>query len=167
MTSLYNRATPRQTKVLKIIEGAVRNAVDAHKNWPIGEPRLPRSIAKRAAGTLTAAWPSVLALPLVASDRGDDYLGIISANVRPPCEPSVDRSGTNRSGDASYRSWRIPVRRIAAAIAYETGQAKRAGNTERAAALIDVLRLLDDVLKRDAPPKPPEKLYFKRAPSLP
>jgi hypothetical protein len=23
-------------------------------------------------------------------------------------------------------------------------------------------RMLDDVLKRDAPPEPPEKLYFKR-----
>ena len=54
MTSLYKRASVRQARILKIVEGACRNAAHAH-----GEAVLPknfaRSVAKRAAGTLTAA----------------------------------------------------------------------------------------------------------------
>lgn len=60
MTTLSKRATPRQTKVLRIIEGAVLNAGHAHPEWKIS-PVMARSIAKRASGTLTAAWPDVLA----------------------------------------------------------------------------------------------------------
>lgn len=59
MPSLYNRATPSQARILRIIEGAVLNTADAH-----GESRdawAARSIAKRATGTLTAQWPEVLA----------------------------------------------------------------------------------------------------------
>lgn len=60
MVTLAKRATPSQARILKIVEGAVLNASDAHKvprdTW------LARSIAKRAAGTLTAQWPEVLAV---------------------------------------------------------------------------------------------------------
>lgn len=60
MTSLYNRASPPQARVLRIIEGAIKNAADAHDEIRVS-PRHRRSIAKRAAGTLTAQWPDVLA----------------------------------------------------------------------------------------------------------
>jgi hypothetical protein len=62
MTTLYKRATSRQLLVMRIIEGAVRDAAQAHR----GETdiaRLARSIAKRATGTLTAEMPDVLAPP--------------------------------------------------------------------------------------------------------
>lgn len=65
MVTLAKRATSSQSKMLKIIEGAVLNAADAH-NLPRDE-FMARSIAKRAAGTLSAQWPIVLA-----------------ANTRPP-----------------------------------------------------------------------------------
>ena len=69
MTSLYRRATPRQKKVLLMIEGACHNAAHAHPKWEF-DPRLATSIAKRAAGTLTAQWPDVLAAsPSMRSDR--------------------------------------------------------------------------------------------------
>lgn len=59
MTTLYRRATPQQRRVLRIVEGAVRNAAHAHGlTLP---PRFARSVAKRAAGTLTAQWPDALA----------------------------------------------------------------------------------------------------------
>ena len=60
MVTLAKRATPAQVRILKIVEGAVLNAYDAHRT-----PRdtwLARSVAKRAAGTLSAQWPEVLAV---------------------------------------------------------------------------------------------------------
>jgi hypothetical protein len=60
MATLSKRATPQQNVVMRIIEGAIKNATDAHPDWQI-DPRFAKSIAKRAAGTLTAQWPDVLA----------------------------------------------------------------------------------------------------------
>ncbi len=53
MASLYKRANDRQQRVLRIVEGAVKNAADHHPEFDYS-PHLARSIAKRAAGTLTA-----------------------------------------------------------------------------------------------------------------
>ena len=58
MVTLAKRATPSQARLLRIVEGSVLNTFDAK-----GVPRdtwLARSIAKRAAGTLTAQMPEVL-----------------------------------------------------------------------------------------------------------
>lgn len=51
MTSLYKRATPSQARLIRAIEGAIKNAGDAHPEEQIS-PRMARSIAKRAAGTI-------------------------------------------------------------------------------------------------------------------
>jgi hypothetical protein len=59
MVTLAKRASPSQARILRIVEGAVLNAADAHAK-PRDE-QFARSIAKRAAGTLTAQWPDVLA----------------------------------------------------------------------------------------------------------
>lgn len=59
MVTLAKRATPSQARILRIIEGAVLNTADAHGFKR--DERLARSVAKRAAGTLTAQWPEVLA----------------------------------------------------------------------------------------------------------
>lgn len=68
MPSLHKRATPAQAKILRIVEGAVLNTADAHgvtrDTW------MARSIAKRAAGTLTAQWPEVLAVNSRLPARG-------------------------------------------------------------------------------------------------
>lgn len=45
---------------MKIIKGAVKNTADHHPDWKI-TPVMARSIAKRAAGTLSAQLPRVLA----------------------------------------------------------------------------------------------------------
>lgn len=68
MVTLAKRATPAQARMMRVIVGAVLNTADAH-----GEPRdewLARSIAKRAAGTLSAQWPEVLAASTRPSATG-------------------------------------------------------------------------------------------------
>ena len=84
MASLYRRATPSQQRILRIVEGAVKNASDAHPEVLIS-PRLKRSIAKRAAGTLTAQWPDVLAAR--ASSERSRSLRLIRDCSRRPAEP--------------------------------------------------------------------------------
>lgn len=58
MSSLYKRATPIQKKMLRIVEGAVRNALDAHPSilltGDMSVEIFARSVAKRAIGTLSS-----------------------------------------------------------------------------------------------------------------
>lgn len=54
MATLAKRANKRQRQMLRIIEGAVKCASQAHRDWPHTEPRFARSVAKRATGTLSA-----------------------------------------------------------------------------------------------------------------
>lgn len=68
MSTLSKRATPLQLQMLRIIEGAVKNAFDAHPEL-IGLvllddrtiERFARSVAKRAVGTLSAQLADRLA----------------------------------------------------------------------------------------------------------
>lgn len=56
MATFTARATPEQLATHRMILGAVKNALYAHPEWrTMDSERLARSIAKRAAGTLTAA----------------------------------------------------------------------------------------------------------------
>lgn len=59
MATLWKRATPSQQRILRAVDGAVRNTAHAHSLKIPGY--FARSVAKRAAGTLTAQWPEVLA----------------------------------------------------------------------------------------------------------
>jgi len=69
MSTLSKRATPLQLQMLRIIEGAVINALDAHPVWLIQKgdeyaydpKRFARSVAKRAVGTLSAQLADKLA----------------------------------------------------------------------------------------------------------
>ena len=69
MATLYKRANGPQRRMLKIIEGAVKNAADAHPEFNYS-PKLARSIAKRAVGTLSAQLAEVLAAPM-PSDKAE------------------------------------------------------------------------------------------------
>lgn len=68
MVTLSKRATPSQRLMLKIIEGAVLNTADAHSQKR--DSGLARSIAKRAAGTLSSQWMEVLAANTRPSVKG-------------------------------------------------------------------------------------------------
>lgn len=133
MSSLYNRATPRQTKVLRIVEGAVINAAHAHPAWKF-DPRMARSIAKRAAGTLTAAWPEVLAAPQAPPDRSGES-ATDTQTIR------GFNYGKRRRG-ASQLPRRTPLSGLHIAIGRLAGDARRAGDTERHDAYVTVLKLI-------------------------
>ena len=64
MATLYKRANPLQKQLLRMVEGAVKNVLDAHKDIypPMGPDKFARSIAKRAVGTMTSQWGTLLAL---------------------------------------------------------------------------------------------------------
>lgn len=142
MTSLYKRASIRQRRVLRIIEGAVRNAAHAHPECNL-LPTFARSVAKRATGTLTAQWPDVLALPREASDSANAKL---HGGARAPdgdigFHRLSGRGGSHRiSGRPSFRRLHLALGRLA-------GDARRAGNMDRYAGLVDALRMVGAVLK--------------------
>jgi len=70
MPTLSKRATPLQAQILRVVEGSIRDAVNSHPTWSF-DPRFTKSIAKRAAGTLSALWPagSAVAKPSAAITR--------------------------------------------------------------------------------------------------
>jgi len=106
MATLSKRATPAQTQLFRIIEGAVKNATDAHPGWDI-DPRFASSIAKRAVGTVTAVWPELLAaMPFSGgqpSDVAGEHLhtpGEHGAALRCKTEPAPAQTITICAGDA-------------------------------------------------------------------
>jgi hypothetical protein len=157
MASLYTRATPRQAIVLRMIEGAVHNAAHAHPGRPIDD-RMARSIAKRAAGTLTSQWGHVLAAPRVRSegDAGHPVRQFAAGTAQ-----SQRRARRNGSAEESISrgalhtgvSWRSPLVLLHKAVAAQVGPAKHAGLNERADALIDVLRTLGAMIEADQAPR--------------
>lgn len=146
MTSLYNRATPAQRVVLKMIEGAARNAFHAHPDAKLG-PKLARSIAKRAAGTLTSQWGSVLAARAATTVARSDRR--VAKVQQPPVTPPktydlaaarVQATSAGVGGGLNLAG--RPLVCLRGAIGAMAGEARRAGNAERLAALADVLRLI-------------------------
>lgn len=146
MTTFINRANPRQRKVVRMVAGAVNNVVHVHPEWKIDDPRLANSIAKRAAGTLTAGWPDVLATPRVASSE----MVVCVDTVGPPPPPhsgSVASSPSRRTASHLTRR-RAPLRVVAAAVGRLAGPAKRAGHTARYEALVEALRIIGAEMKK-------------------
>lgn len=133
MTSLYKRATPAQVRILRIVEGAIKNAVDVHPEIQIS-PRHRRSIAKRAAGTLTACWPEVLAA------RGSSDSEAAETSASAPRRSSQRNPAAGRG--ASHFSRRSPLRRLEGQIASQLRALKADGRDERVTAFIEVLRMI-------------------------
>jgi hypothetical protein len=141
MTSLHNRATPSQAKILRAVEGAAKNAGDAHPEWKI-TPHVARSIAKRAAGTLTAQWPDVLAARELSVSGG---MSLVGRGRRQAAQP------LKRAGRGALRSvhGRSPIIRLRSQLARQMRDVKNSGNTERAEAFIDVLRMIAALLESE------------------
>jgi len=131
---------PSQRRIFKAIVGAHKNACDGHRDKWTYDETYARSVAKRATGTLTSQW-SVLAAPS-PSDQ--------AAGGAPPLRPHVAASpwGVRRAGGRRCQTaWREPRRRsplkfLQNRIGCLAGEARRAGNTERELALVEVLRLI-------------------------
>jgi hypothetical protein len=134
MSSLYNRATPSQQRILRAVEGAIKNACDAHPELKIS-PHHRRSIAKRAAGTLSAQWPEVLAAPSASSESGAAL-----TLTRPRRRSSHVLKAAGREVPQRYQ--RFPLRRLISELARPIRDLKLSGQAERAEAFIDALRII-------------------------
>lgn len=138
MTSLARRATPRQAMVMRMIVGAVKNAADSHPDWMVYNRRLANSIAKRAAGTLTAQWPDVLAAPMALSDSAGD-----SASKRQPSSAQIWKR--MRRGPSRFTR-RSPLLFAHNAIGALAKEARANSQVQREAALVDALRIIGGLL---------------------
>jgi hypothetical protein len=128
--------TKAHVAIYRAVDGAVRNVAHHHPKWSASHPDIARSIAKRAAGTLTADWPDVLAARGVPSDAdGPGYRG-----HWPPSRAARTRSG--RGASSKPRRSPSSLRQIWNEISAMVTPARKAGNTERVAALVDVLKLI-------------------------
>ena len=135
MTTLYKRATPSQRRLLRIVEGAVKNAADVHPQQRITD-RFARSIAKRAAGTISAQWPELLAARM-PSDRA---MFQPSKNGPANGSPSKPTQGERLSGQS-----RSPFNLLYTRLGKMAGWARKAGHDGRAAAFADALRVIASV----------------------
>ncbi len=140
MASLYKRATPAQRLVLRMVAGAVKNAAHHHPEWGLPE-YAARSIAKRAAGTLTAQWPEVLAMSSTSSDSAVDVTCLTS-------QPLPGRSLHRAGRGALTRGQRTPLSKVKIRLGIMAGEARRAGDTARFEALADALRVVASVEKK-------------------
>ncbi len=143
MVPLRNRATPAQNMILRMIEGACQNAADAHPTLKF-DRRLIRSIGKRAAGTLTSQWGAVLARSKVGSESAGSIGS--AASTTEPTTPAIVARG------ASRWSWRTPLWVLHRTLSDEIGDARRNGDLERAATLIEVARVVGLMMKLAKPP---------------
>ena len=125
-----------------MIEGAVKNVGDAHPEWRF-TPYMARSISKRAAGTLTAQWPDVLAASLKLSE------GIAGSfvNTQSPVVPYLGQGRPKGGRRTCLR--RPPLFRLWKDLAKRVGAAKRSGKLERAETLIEVLKVIAKLQRED------------------
>lgn len=149
MASLYKRATPSQARILRIVEGAIRDAQHIHADIVVSE-RHCRSIAKRAAGTLSSQWGDVLAETRAANrGRPERTPGQVN-NRRPGSEGQAvfPTEGTATPDQRRARRGRLrlqrrsPLSKIAKALGDQIGHAQRAGQDEDAKALITAVRII-------------------------
>lgn len=134
MTSLYNRATSAQRRILRAVEGAIKDACHAHSELEIS-PHAMRSIAKRVAGTLSSQWREVLAAVYPpSSESGLSELAKASAGTSQFLMASGRRVG--------HRASHAPLRTLWNRLHYEMRGVIASGQTERAKAYIDVMRMI-------------------------
>lgn len=157
MASLYKRASPRQAMILRMVEGAVHNTMHAHPGRQIDD-RITRGIAKRAAGTITSQWRSVLAAPKGRSEgesgNGTDQKATVGNKVVLAHGKRSPQVVSDDLGARHTLSWRAPLRALHRMIGGACGDARRTGNAEREMALKDVLRAIARLASADKPPRP-------------
>lgn len=150
MATLYKRATPPQARMLRIIEGAIRDAQGVHSDLVISE-RHRRSIAKRATGTLSSQWGDVLAearsanrgRPERASGQVSDRRpGSVKGHPAIPTEGTAtpDQRRARRGRHSGKR--RSPLSILAGELGNHIGRLQRAGQDEDAKALITAVRII-------------------------
>lgn len=132
MSTLYKRATPAQVVLLRAIAGAVRNAHHAHPHWQL-DRSAPRSIAKRAVGTLSAMMPSVLA-PF-GSSCCSDHVGHYGRGKSAVTLQTADRGRSQLRGPSPLSTLHRDVGKLISA-------ARKDGRNEAMESLVIVARLI-------------------------
>lgn len=120
-------------RVYRAVHGAVVNTAHGHPKWTLTR-EMARSIAKRATGTLTAEWPDVLAARQVPSEANDPSYG--------GCWPPRRVTTARRAGERRVTPRRSPSRLAWKELSILCGEAKRAGQVERAEALVEAPRII-------------------------
>lgn len=141
MTSIVRRATPSQKRIMRAVSGAVKNALDAHPGCVV--PKwLANSVAKRAAGTLTAGWPEVLAAR--DSVSSDSVPGVAAQRWGPRGFRGLVTKP--RRVEVSSCKGHLPRAKLVGAL---TRPLRRLKETDplRAEVYIEVLRLIDKLDK--------------------
>lgn len=160
MVTLAKRASPSQARILRIVEGAVLNASDAHA-MPRNE-QFARSIAKRATGTLTAQWPEVLAANTRPPKSGPAADGKCRAcerrkhatrtrvrreRVKPYNGAAADRLPSAAQGAPSQFNRRRPLLELWKRLQQKMWVIKRSGDQAKCDAYVDLLRMVDKLHK--------------------
>jgi hypothetical protein len=153
MVTLSKRATPSQDRMLRIIEGAVLNAFDS--KGMRRNPVFARSIAKRAAGTLSAQWSEVLSANSTLTE-GQSVTPVTGAQerrdiARPRRERVIENDGETgahlssvpaRRGSSQVQR-RSPLLVLRRQLAMEMWQIRRDGDDGWIDAYVEVLRKID------------------------
>ena len=111
-----------------------------------------RSISKRAAGTLTAQWPEVLALPRAASASLIELPALDQAPMRQLCISS-DRprlnagNGKGDTGPGGQDTYRRVLVRLAGQLGLLARNARQENKLERLEGLISALRIIGAAIK--------------------
>lgn len=135
MVTLAKRATPSQRQIMRIVEGAVKNASDSHPEWEFTE-YIARSIAKRATGTLSAQWLGVLA--------AKPSISVENSTVRSSQQSVPHRRMAPRRG-APQTTRRAPLSKLWKHCSWNIGAAKKTGQQERAQAFIEMARKIAEL----------------------
>lgn len=136
--------SPSQQKIFRAVAGAVKNARDGHPDWKI--PRsMAQSIAKRATGTLVAQLRELAAGP--SESCVGSPIDPRSAHVGPTAYRQRAR-GASLGAPVLAGPRRSPLRFLHHRVGFMIGEAKRAGQKERAQALVEVIRLIAEQQKR-------------------
>ena len=128
MTTLANRATPAQHRIMRVIQGACINAGHAHPQAGM-TPSFARSIAKRATGTLSALSPGVLAGQPVSMAIGKCPAGSQAVQTHPYC--AAEGGGSLDKAPTALDQLRVLIR-----------LSRRAGNREACRAYITAARIM-------------------------
>ncbi len=135
MATFLKRSSARQRRVFRAVAGAVENVRRAHPEW-IQDSRAAGSVTKRAAGTLTAAWPEVLAVSprWAPSERG--------SRVVAGCPATRNGESLSRGGGRGSLLASAPIRSAVKRLSLLAGRARREGQGELLEGLVEVLRIL-------------------------
>jgi ribosomal protein L29 len=132
--------------ILRIIEGAIKNACDSHGLE--FDPYFARSVAKRAAGTLSAEMSAVLAAK--PSEKLGVATNLVSSRraARTWSSASPVRGSKLVMGQSSGRSQNTkvaPLRQLEKHLFSQMRAVKDSGNVEKANAFIEILRKIAEL----------------------